>query len=193
MIYYHGRWTNIAARWWVSGVTLRLLVIARYRRRFLQCNWWILFCHNEQIYKWTGQQGRNSVLFLRIVLGKSWRARYRYVIESYLVWVTNIVLGLFFVIEGFLDIVLPAEKRSPPEKEPTVKPPMSSVDSLYDVDTASSNGDSNISSISSPKESPKPSALSASHPDSSMRGQRPLFIVKPGGIAGYLGDIIPLE
>ena len=108
-------------------------------------------------------------------------------------WVTNIVLGLFFVIEGFLDIVLPTEKRSPPEKEPTVKPPMSSVDSLYDVDTASSNGDSNISSVSSPKESPKPSALSASRPDSSMRGQRPLFTVKPGGIAGYLGDIIPLE
>ena len=108
-------------------------------------------------------------------------------------WVTNIVLGFFFVIEGFLDIVLPAEKRSPPEKEPTVKPPTSSVDPLYDVDTASSNGDSNISSVSSPKELPKPSALSASRPDLSMRGQRPLFTVKPRGIAGCLGDIIPLE
>jgi len=109
------------------------------------------------------------------------------------VWVTNIILGLFFVIKGFLDIVLPTKKQSPPEKEPMVKPPMSSVDSLYDVNTASSNGDSNISSISSPKESPKPSALSASHPDLSIRGQQPLFTVKPGGIAGYLGDIIPLE
>jgi len=109
------------------------------------------------------------------------------------VWVTNIVLGLFFVIEGFLDIVLPAERRSPPEKEPTVKPPTSSVDSLYDVDTTSSNGDSNISSVGSPKESPKPSAPSASRPDSSMKGQRPLFTVKPGGIAGYLGNITPLE
>ena len=110
--------------------------------------------------------------------------------ESYFVRTTDPVTGLFFVIEGFLDIVLPTERRSPPENEPSVKPPTSNVDSLYDAETASSNGDSNIGS---PKESSKPSAPSVPRPDSSKRGQRPLFTIKPGGIAGYLGKVIPLD
>jgi lysophospholipid hydrolase len=110
--------------------------------------------------------------------------------ESCYVRTTNIVTGLFFVIEGFLDIVLPTEKRSPSENEPSVKPPASNVDSLYDTETASSNGDSNIGS---PKESSKPSAPSVSRPGSSMKGQRPLFTIKPGGIAGYLGKAILLN
>jgi lysophospholipid hydrolase len=112
--------------------------------------------------------------------------------ESYFVRITNIITGLFFVIEGFLDIVLPTERRSPPENEPSVKPPTSNMDSLYDVETASSNGDSNISNIGSPKESSKPSAPSASGPDSSMKGRQPLFTIKPGGIAGYLGKTVPV-
>jgi len=96
----------------------------------------------------------------------------------------KIISGLFFVIEGFLDIVLPIEGRSLSGNEPRPKPPASTVDSLYDVETTSSNGDSNISSVGSPKESSKLLA-----PDSSKKGQRPLFTVKPGGIAGYLGKI----
>ena len=101
----------------------------------------------------------------------------------------KIVSGLFFVIEGFLDIVLPIEGRSIPENEPRPRPSASTVDSLYDVETSSSNGDSNVSSIGSPKESSKPLAPSASRPNLSTKGQRPLFTVKPGGIAGYLGKI----
>lgn len=102
---------------------------------------------------------------------------------------TEIISGLFFVIEGFLDIVLPMEGRSRSRNETKPRPPSSSVDSLYDVETTSSNGDSIISSASSPKEQSKPPAPSASRPDSSTKGQRPLFTVKPGGIAGYLGKI----
>jgi len=105
---------------------------------------------------------------------------------------TKIISGLFFVIEGFLDIVLPIEGRSSSKKEPKPRPPSSSMDSLYDVETTSSNGDSNVSSVGSPKESFKPFAPSASRPDSSAKGQRPLFTVKPGGIAGYLGKITRL-
>jgi hypothetical protein len=96
------------------------------------------------------------------------------------------------VIEGFLDIVLPIEGRSLPENEPRPKPPTSTVDSLYDVETTSSNGDSNISSTGSSKESSKPFAPSASRPDSSTKGQRPLFTINPGGIAGYLGKVARL-
>lgn len=104
----------------------------------------------------------------------------------------KIVSGLFFVIEGFLDIVLPIEGRSSPENETRPRPTASTVDSLYDVETTSSNGDSNISSIGSPKESSKAFSPSASRPGSSTKGQRPLFTVKPGGIAGYLGKITRL-
>src|SRR6266403_757505 len=105
---------------------------------------------------------------------------------------TESISGLFFVIEGFLDIVLPIEGRSLPGNERRPRPPASSVDSLYDVETTSSNGDSNISSVGSPKEPSKPFAPSAPRPDSSTKGQRPLFTVKPGGIAGYLGKITRL-
>jgi len=105
---------------------------------------------------------------------------------------TKIISGLFFVIEGFLDIVLPIEGRSLSRNEPKPRVPSSSVESLYDIETTSSNGDSNISSVGSPREPSKPSAPSASRPGSSTKGQRPLFTVKPGGIAGYLGKITRL-
>ncbi|KAN0124895.1 hypothetical protein V8E52_001447 [Russula decolorans] len=108
---------------------------------------------------------------------------------SYLAKAGERDIGLFFVIEGFLDIVLPIEGRSLSRKEPKPRPPSSSVDSLYDVETTSSNGDSNVSSVGSPKEPSKPFAPSASRPDSSTKGQRPLFTVKPGGIAGYLASL----
>ncbi|KAI9454834.1 patatin-domain-containing protein [Russula earlei] len=106
---------------------------------------------------------------------------------SYLAKAGERDIGLFFVIEGFLDIVLPTEGRSLAEPRP--KPPASSVDSLYDAETTSSNGDSNISSVGSPKESSKPSAPSVSRLDLPMKGQRPLFTIKPGGIAGYLASL----
>lgn len=96
------------------------------------------------------------------------------------------------MIEGFLDIVLPAEERSFPEKEPRAKQSTPTVDSLYDVDATSTNEDGNISSIGSSKESSRQSTSSAPRRDSPLKGRRPLFTVKPGGIAGYLGDIILL-
>jgi hypothetical protein len=91
------------------------------------------------------------------------------------------------VIEGFLDIVLPTEERSFSEKEPREMQSTPTVDSLYDVDATSTNEDGNISSVGSSKESRR-SAPSAPQRDSSLKGRRPLFTVKPGGIAGYLGE-----
>lgn len=97
--------------------------------------------------------------------------------------------GLFFVIEGFLDIVLPTEGRSFPENELRARQSTPTVDSLYDVEATTTNEDGNISSIGSSKESSRRSAPSVPQRDSSLKGRRPLFTVKPGGIAGYLGDL----
>jgi len=93
------------------------------------------------------------------------------------------------VIEGFLDIVLPTEERSFPEKELRARQSTPTVDSLYDVEATPTNEDGNISSIGSSKESSRQSTSSAPRRDSSLKGRRPLFTVKPGGIAGYLGDV----
>jgi lysophospholipid hydrolase len=93
------------------------------------------------------------------------------------------------VIEGFLDIVLPTEEQSFPEKAPRARQSTPTVDSLYDVEATSANEDGNMSSIGSSKESSKRSASNAPRRDSPLKGRRPLFTVKPGGIAGYLGDI----
>ncbi|KAI9444916.1 patatin-domain-containing protein [Lactarius indigo] len=107
---------------------------------------------------------------------------------SYLARAGERDIGLFFVIEGFLDIVLPTEEQSFPEKEPRAKQSTPTVDSLYDVEAMSANEDGNISSIGSSKETSKPSASSAPR-DPSLKGRRPLFTVKPGGIAGYLASL----
>jgi lysophospholipid hydrolase len=101
----------------------------------------------------------------------------------------HIASGLFFVIEGFLDIVLPTEERTFPEKELRAKQSTPTVDSLYDVEATSKNEDGNISSIGSSKESSRRSAPSVPRRDPSLKGRRPLFTVKPGGIAGYLGKV----
>ncbi|KAH9004144.1 patatin-domain-containing protein [Lactarius hatsudake] len=107
---------------------------------------------------------------------------------SYLARAGERDIGLFFVIEGFLDIVLPTEERSFPEKEPRARQSTPTVDSLYDVEATSANEDGNKSSIGSSKETSRPSASTAPR-DSSSKGQRPLFTVKPGGIAGYLASL----
>ncbi|KAH9050541.1 patatin-domain-containing protein [Lactarius hengduanensis] len=107
---------------------------------------------------------------------------------SYLARAGERDIGLFFVIEGFLDIVLPTEERSFPEKEPRARQSTPTVDSLYDVEATSANEDGNKSSIGSSKETSRPSAPSAPR-DSSLKGRRPLFTVKPGGIAGYLASL----
>lgn len=108
---------------------------------------------------------------------------------SYLARAEERDIGLFFVIEGFLDILLPTEERSFSEKEPRARQTTPSVDSLYDVEATPTNEDGNISSVGSSKESSRRSASSAPRRDSSLKGRRPLFTVKPGGIAGYLASL----
>jgi len=93
------------------------------------------------------------------------------------------------VIEGFLDIVLPTEEGSFPVKEPRPRQSTPALDSLYDVGASSTIEDGNMSSIGSSKESSKRSASNAPLQDSSLKSRRPLFTVKPGGIAGYLGNV----
>ncbi|KAI0274950.1 patatin-domain-containing protein [Gloeopeniophorella convolvens] len=93
--------------------------------------------------------------------------------------------GLFYVIEGFLDIVVPTTGRSS-EKES--KPSASSSDALYDAE-AIPNEDTVASDAGSSKESSRRPTPSTAHQGSPARGQRPLFTVKPGGIAGYLASL----
>jgi lysophospholipid hydrolase len=75
---------------------------------------------------------------------------------------THQLLGLFYVIEGFLDILLPVKENDAPPAVPKTTHPLSErMDS-----------------------EPRRSAPS---PDSRKPEQKLLFTVKPGGIAGYLG------
>src|ERR1700722_12082112 len=68
------------------------------------------------------------------------------------------VIGLYYVIEGFLDIFLPLEE-SPSRKAAEPKLPSRSLPEKRKGDTSTL--------------------------------QKLLFTVKPGGIAGYLGRIVP--
>lgn len=91
--------------------------------------------------------------------------------------------GLFYVIEGFLDIVLPDDIGSSPQTthdRSKPKPPSASVDDLYSqgefVDS-----ESDFSSVPgiTKRQSTEPHGGTGST----------LFTVKPGGIAGYLGTM----
>ncbi|KAI0049281.1 patatin-domain-containing protein [Auriscalpium vulgare] len=89
--------------------------------------------------------------------------------------------GLFYVIEGFLDISLPSEGRDPPEKTKHSRAPTS--DSLYESE--SDDG----SSAASGRKTFKKRASGTTHNTSPPKGRQPLFTVKPGGIAGYLASL----
>lgn len=71
-------------------------------------------------------------------------------------------IGLYYVIEGFLDILLPMEAQCPIPLASQSKTSGSDTDSIFTHDQTKS--------------------------DSGRRETRKLlFTVKPGGIAGYLG------
>jgi hypothetical protein len=68
--------------------------------------------------------------------------------------------GLYYVVEGFLDILLPADEPRPNNGPSAMRSASSDTDSLYTSDN---------------KEPEK------------AQSRKLLFTVKPGGIAGYLG------
>ncbi|KAI0068052.1 patatin-domain-containing protein [Artomyces pyxidatus] len=96
--------------------------------------------------------------------------------------------GLFYVIEGFLDIVLPSDEHPPPAER--AKPSrMTSESSQYDSEVFASTEDSNASSIGSSKRPSRKATPGVPNDAPSPKGRRPLFTVKPGGIAGYLASL----
>lgn len=80
---------------------------------------------------------------------------------------TFILPGLFYVIDGFLDILLPTP--APPKQPASAKSPISRAESLESEPTRPIH----------PEEQPQ---------DDIHR--KLLFTVKPGGIAGYLGKLV---
>lgn len=85
--------------------------------------------------------------------------------------------GLFYVIDGFLDILLPVEKENEKEKASSTKPKASKQ-------THTAPGSSRSSSVHSRDHMPSFSVHTAPRP--SKDSPKPLFTVKAGGIAGYL-------
>lgn len=85
--------------------------------------------------------------------------------------------GLFYVIEGFLDILLPAEKRGDSDgKSKTPAAPFG--EQLFHTNSGPSTGNSRSGNFDAPRQSaPR---------DRKTYTQKPLFTVRPGGIAGYL-------
>jgi len=71
----------------------------------------------------------------------------------------SLTLGLFYVIEGFLDILLPVKENDAPPLVPNTAQPLSNPEPRW----------------------------SAPSQDNKKMEQKLLFTVKPGGIAGYLG------
>jgi hypothetical protein len=87
--------------------------------------------------------------------------------------------GLFYVIEGFLDIVLP--DADSPKAHERARAQNASVNSLYEDDTFA-DSESDVGSVRPTLRSKAGSAAAGAT----------LFTVKPGGIAGYLGELRPL-
>ena len=90
--------------------------------------------------------------------------------------------GLFYVIDGILDISLPlyehkVEKTSASEKEETSQTHTS----------PSTSSSSSLNGKPQPARRESVSGGERSHPTSPGRKSRHLFTVKPGGIAGYMG------
>ena len=90
--------------------------------------------------------------------------------------------GLFYVIDGFLDMILPVEsnageqekanKQAKTEREKNVQPDDEKMGSQSRTDFFSLGGG-------------RPDGQTRTKSDRD-RSQKPLFTVKPGGIAGYL-------
>ncbi|KAI0316483.1 hypothetical protein OF83DRAFT_1126430 [Amylostereum chailletii] len=94
--------------------------------------------------------------------------------------------GLFYVIEGFLDIVLPEEDKPNADERPK-KPSVTPSRSLYEQDEFSFPSTDSFSSASSFLKSSKEGSGPAGRPP--LKDRTTLFTVKPGGIAGYLASL----
>jgi lysophospholipid hydrolase len=82
----------------------------------------------------------------------------------------TVIEGLFYVIEGFLDILLP-EAVSPVNTAPQPKPTLSAVHTAH-TETNSPAYERHV-----------PNQANTSTKE---KQRKPLFTVRPGGIAGYL-------
>ncbi|OBZ78912.1 Lysophospholipase NTE1 [Grifola frondosa] len=90
--------------------------------------------------------------------------------------------GLFYVIEGFLDILLPSEnKPSAPDGK--------SRPSTADTETRSSHLNPEAQSRRRSRSRSFNAERLASNRSQKEGTQKPLFTVKPGGIAGYLSSL----
>ncbi|PCH34074.1 patatin-domain-containing protein [Wolfiporia cocos MD-104 SS10] len=89
--------------------------------------------------------------------------------------------GLFYVIDGFLDILLP-QKSSDTEGKPTKSPATTPSEGRPGLKTTSStmHSKSASSSLNVPQHTTR---------DRKRQSQKPLFTVRPGGIAGYLSSL----
>lgn len=96
--------------------------------------------------------------------------------------------GLFFVIEGFLDVLMPEGHMGHLEKASVPSPVRSEAQSRATSpppQSANKAGSKRPSRQSSRQSSPPPPPLSNPNP----RPPKVLFTVKPGGIAGYLSSL----
>lgn len=91
--------------------------------------------------------------------------------------------GLFYVIDGFLDMILPTEKTSSDDTKANQKVKQNQQEKQQTKKpTPEYERSWSRSGHTGPGE-PRDSRPSRSSKDNS---QKPLFTVKPGGIAGYL-------
>ncbi|KAI9057768.1 patatin-domain-containing protein [Trametes sanguinea] len=87
--------------------------------------------------------------------------------------------GLFYVIDGFLDMILPVEDHSKEAEKPKKQD--------HDHARDSSSTRSEYSFTGRPHSSQGERSSHAKH--NRDKSQKPLFTVKPGGIAGYLSSL----
>ena len=88
--------------------------------------------------------------------------------------------GLYYVIDGFLDVSVPME-----EKTSTTQPPFAARSSRFPPDDS-------IPSMARPEGQTSPPWSIASNPNRAKRSatnRESLFLIKPGGLAGYVGTV----
>jgi lysophospholipid hydrolase len=89
--------------------------------------------------------------------------------------------GLYYVIDGFLDVSIPAEDKT---AEPTI---FTDTDSLYNISDDIFPPVARVGTASSRASSVR--ATSASGGKKRRQPRKSLFMIKPGGLAGYVGTI----
>ncbi|CAG8984088.1 hypothetical protein HYALB_00010588 [Hymenoscyphus albidus] len=90
--------------------------------------------------------------------------------------------GLYYVIDGFLDVSVPVDEKSPstvlgPSHRPSTKPGEDGLSPLAHIVTGSSR--TSIPGTSNTNDAKKRKS----------KGRKTLSLIKPGGIAGYIGTI----